>query len=122
MGKNDISSHQGERNKKREIHPIWKGIGIGLIILTPILAYYGTLVLLDLNNVNRWFAIPRDLIMKGFSDPLVLVKAILTIVLMFLLYGFYSMISFSLYSAFGPSRYGPTDVPPSEFKGRGYKR
>jgi hypothetical protein len=108
--------------KTRQIHPIWRGIGFMLIILTPILAYAATLVLLDANRKQGWVALPSDIIIKGFSDPLILVKIILTIVLIILIGAVFSFITFLLYSIFAPPRYGPYDAPPVQYKGKPYKR
>jgi hypothetical protein len=109
------------QSTSREIHPIWRGIGFLLIILTPILAYSGTLVLLQENSKNHWMTIPRDLIVQA-SDPLLLVKVVMTVGLSVLIYALFTFITFILYSIFGPSRYGPLDVPPIRAKTKRYRR
>ena len=122
MGKyQSYTKKEDLRDREVRIHPVWRGIGFALIILTPIIAYAGMLVLVDANTQNGWVTIPPDLVAPG-SDPLLYVKIILVIVLILLLYAVFSLITFIFYSLFGPSRYGPLDVPPTVYRGRRYKR
>ncbi len=123
MGKyQSYSTRESSSPQQREIHPIWRGVGLVLIILTPILSYAGSLVLLEENQKNGWVAIPRELIVSGFSDSLILVKVLVTLVLMVFLYGLFSMVTFILVRAFAPPQYGPYDVPRAAYRGKKYKR
>lgn len=99
------------------VHPIWQGIGFGLMVLTPILAYFGALVLLDENAKRGWIAIPPDMLAPG-RDPLLYMKIALTVALMLVIFTVFQLIAFVLYRLFGPPRYGPLDVPPVSFRGR----
>jgi hypothetical protein len=107
---------------KREVHPIWRGIGLFLAIITPAMAYAGTLLLLEQNQIQRWVAIPKDVLVTFGSDPLLGVKVILTLFLAVLIYAVFSLISFILYSAFAPPSLGPYDAPPIRRKVKSYKR
>lgn len=109
------------RDREVKLHPIWRGVGFALMILTPILAYAATLVILDANQKAGWVQIPKELIYQG-GDPLLFVKIILTIVLIFLIGFLFTLITFILYGAFGSKRYGPLDAPPAVYKGGRYKR
>lgn len=109
------------RPQKHQVHPIWAGIGIILMILTPILAYASTLVLLMENAKRRWFAIPPDMIAPG-ADPYLYVKIILTVFFIIVFSAIFMLITFALYSLFGPSRYGPLDVEPTAYRGPRYRR
>jgi hypothetical protein len=117
MGKNDIYSPSSIQTTKKEIHPIWRGIGFILIILIPILSYIGALFLLEENAKRGWFAIPRDLLVPIF-DPLLGVKIGIAIVLMIILYSVYMLLSFIILSIAAPPRYGPFDVPPQRYRGK----
>jgi amino acid transporter len=119
---NRISESEDTRTLKPEVHPIWNGIGFALIILIPILAYFGAIELLNLNTKYQWVRIPQELIIYKLPDHLLLVKIILIIVLIFLLAIIFSAITFFLYSLFVPTRYGPMDVPYLRYKGKRYKR
>jgi len=122
MGKySNYSSNDIQKNRDKEMHPIWRGVGFALAILTPIISYSGALVLISANAQNGWVAIPADL-MAPFADRMLYVKIILTLVLMFFFYTIFSFITFTLYGIFGPPRYGPRDVPPLEYRGGKYRR
>ncbi len=110
------------RTLKPDVHPIWRGIGFGLVIITPIMAYYAAMLVLQYNAQNRWVSIPKELIMKNVSDPLILVKAILVVVFIFILAAIFSAITFFLYSMIVPTKYGPLDVPNVKYRGKNYKR
>lgn len=116
---NKYSSYQRPpgNNQERPVHPIWRGVGFGLMILTPILGYFGAMLLLQENARRGWIAIPRDLLVP-MADPLLLVKAVLTLLVMFVIFAFFQLITFLVYRIFAPSRYGPTDVPPVSYRGR----
>lgn len=109
---------------KKELHPVWRGIGFIFLILAPLMGYYGTLAVLELNSKNHWFPIPSSLINRNGidflgsigQDPMLFVIAIMTVVLTFLFYALLQLISFSLYGLFGPKRYGIYDAPPAQIK------
>jgi hypothetical protein len=105
------------RDRNRQAHPIWRGVGFALLILTPIIAIFGSIALVEANATQGWVEIPRDLIAKGVGDPLLYVKIIVGLVIFVFVTVFFRLITFILYGAFGPSRYGPLDVPPVDYKG-----
>ncbi len=118
MGK--YSSRMSEtplRDRNRQAHPIWRGVGFALMLLTPIIAYFGSIVLVEANTQNGWVTIPRDLIYRGGSDPLLYVKILVGVVIFFVVTILFQLITFIISSAFGPSRYGPLDVPPVSYRG-----
>jgi hypothetical protein len=139
MGKTNIYQKRDEAKPKRTIHPIWRGIGFLMIVLIPIISYAASLVLLSENAKNGWYPIPKDLYIykiqlvpipstedflyeKTIRDPLLVVKLLITMLFSIFFFGIFSMVNFALYSAFGPPRYGPLDVPPQKYKGKAYKR
>ncbi len=109
------------KNEQKQAHPIWRGVGFGLMVLLPIISYATALILIDMNNTERWIMIPRDLLVRN-QDPLLLIKFLLTIILMAGFAIVLTLIFQLLYSIFGPSRYGPTDVPPVAGRFKKYKR
>lgn len=118
MGKYQMyQSNASSKRKEMGTHPIWRGIGFALLILTPILGYAGAVVLVNANKVENWVAFPADLFVKS-ADPYILIKIIVAVVLMFIIYGIFQLLTFFLYRVFGPSRYGPLDVPPVTYKGK----
>ncbi|MFN7036113.1 MAG: hypothetical protein ACK4SN_07070, partial [Bellilinea sp.] len=93
------------RETRNSVHPIWRGVGFVLIVLTPILGYFGTIALLEENARQKWFVIPVDLLAPG-ADPLLYVKIGMTLILAFLIYFIFQFISMVLFRLLGPSRYG----------------
>lgn len=122
MTKYQSFSTRSATPKKKEIHPIWRGVGFVLMILTPVLAYAATIVLMDANRVKGWVRIPRELIMQGWGDPYLLVKLIMIVLFSIVIYGLFSFITFIIYGAFGAPRYGPYDVPQKQFSGKQNRR
>lgn len=117
MGKYDSSYSRDSKKPKREVHPIWRGVGCSLLILIPIISYSGARVLLEQNAKSGWFPIPGDLIARGTfplvgNYPMLYIEAILTVALMLVLYGLFTLIYFMFYSMFAPPRYSDTDAPP----------
>lgn len=96
---------------RKTLHPVWRGIGFLLMVLVPIGSYLGALEILKRNQTAHWFPIPTELIFRWF-DPLLVVKIILSLLIVLVVYALLLLITFSMYSLFGPPRYGPTDSPP----------
>lgn len=65
MGKYDkFHSRRSLRDRPYTIHPVWRGIGCFLILIIPILAYAGAVLLVQGNLENNWLGVPlsRDLL------------------------------------------------------------
>lgn len=125
MGRYSASARKPETAAKDlKPHPIWRGIGFMFLLIAPVMGYFGTRLIIQLNSQNRWFPIPSGLINRGGleflgaigRDPMLYVYIIFTIVLTLLFYAILQMISFILYGIFGPKRYGLYDVPPTKLK------
>lgn len=108
-------------DNKIRVHPIWRGIGFALLIFAPIIGFFSSILLIDLNKEYRWLTVPRDLLVSG-KDPYLLIKIILTLVIAFLIFIIFQFITFIIYKIAGPSRYGPQDVPRVAYHGKKYKR
>ncbi len=108
-------------SKTHPIHPIWRGIGFALIVLTPIMGFATSIILLEQNNKNRWYPVPGDLIVAG-RDPYLLIKILITLVISLLIFLIFQILTFFIFRVTGPSRYGPTDVPPVRYTGKKFKR
>ena len=105
----------------RGIHPIWRGVGFALMILAPIVAWFSAELLLLENFRTGLVPIPQNLIIQ-WQDPYILVRLIVTAFITLVLYLIFTMVFFIIERIFGPSRYGPLDVPPVSYKGKSYKR
>ena len=104
------------RKRKTTLHPIWRGVGFILMILIPIVAYFVSTWLLDLNSTNQWMEVPREFLSRG-ADKLVYVKIGMTVVLSIVVYGVMMLVGFVVMGLFGPPRYGEMDVPPIKNSG-----
>ncbi len=112
MNKNNFfTRNKSYMEKKKMIHPIWRGVGLVLAIFIPILSYLASSVILDLNRDAKWFPIPPEFIIR-WQDPLILMKLFITVLLSFLVYALFLLVTFFMNSLFGPSRYIPPDLPP----------
>lgn len=100
---------------KNAVHPVWRGVGILLMVLVPVMGYAGAILFLDANSHKNWVRIPNQLYISG-PDNLILVKAILTIIIGGVIYFLLMMLTFIIFRIFAPPRLGPTDAPPVQWK------
>lgn len=129
MGKYAKYEYKQIKPRRWKVHPIWRGIGAILIIMIPIISYSGAYLLVRENFKNHWYEIPVDLMRSVNFEPLLrslpqlsgVVASIgrvyyidLALTLLFIAVGFglLTILYGILYSAMGPSRYGPVDAPP----------
>ena len=122
MGRYRSYTRQAVKERPWDVHPIWRGIGCILIILIPIMAYAGAVVLIRENTENNWVSLPRELTVSyvipylGFRINFADIAA--TILLMFIGFGVLVVIYAFIYRLIGPPRYGPLDSPPIKRKPR----
>lgn len=118
MGKYDSYNPQSYKADRREsVHPIWRGIGCVLMILIPILAYVGAVMLVQANLEQRWLPTPYALaqpVLLPFFGQVNFLYAYLLVAVVLSLIGFalLSLVYALVYSMVGPSQYGPVDSPP----------
>lgn len=106
-----------EVKRKNNVHPIWRGVGILMIFLIPALGYIGALLVIDSNKKEPWLTVPSQLIVGG-SDPLILLKLILTLIIGALIYFLLMMIAFIIFGIFGSKEKGPYETPPIRWKSK----
>lgn len=100
-----------------KIHPIWRGIGCLLIIMIPIMAYAGAVLLVDANNQQGWLPVPmilRQVVSLPFigSVPYLGARLLTSGVLMIIGFAVLMILYSMLYKIIGPPQYGPLDAPP----------
>ena len=108
-------SRMGDRPWK--IHPIWRGIGCLLMLVIPVMAYAGAVLLVEANSKQHWLPMPRELAQTVSVPYLGDIKSfyatlIVTVLLMLIGFGVMTIIYSMIYSALGPPRLGPLDAPP----------
>ncbi len=101
-----------EEHRRKEIHPVWRGIGFILMVGLPVLSYFFALGLLKGNETSKWFPIPTDILSPWGSDPLIFVKILIMLVFIIAALAILMFLYFLINAIFGPSRYGPHDAPP----------
>jgi hypothetical protein len=100
-----------------KIHPIWRGIGCLMMIIIPIVAYAGAVILVNMNAEKGWLPAPKDLMQPvtipvfGSVDNFYAVL-IVTFLLAIIGFGLVTIVYSIIYSALGPPRLGPLDAPP----------
>jgi hypothetical protein len=124
---------------KKELNPIWRGIGCILIIVVPLVAYW--LVILTVPLIINTGKVPYQLLgFVRFPDwayrvPVIAAVAsyigsinnlwlniIAFIVIVLLLTGVASLLYSMLYALVGPARYTEVDAPPAKYKVKKYTR
>ena len=128
MGRYQISYSEKKPgyNDRPEIHPIWRGVGFGMMVLIPIISYFATELLIAQNAISQWVVVPPDLLAHPgthlwfitVTDPYLYIKIVMTIALALVIYVIFLFITYAAQRLFGPSRYGPMDAPPVRRKVR----
>ncbi len=131
------SYERKEFRKPEGIHPIWRGIGCVMLVLIPIMAYLGALLIIQ-NGIKANWPFPPELMgnpqLPAWTLRLALTRPaalaieaqtnlymLITLTVLLMIAGF-AVIFFVyawVYKAAGPSRYTPLDAPEV---GRGSKR
>lgn len=112
----------------RTVHPIWQGIGCLLLILIPVMSYAGADVLVKANLTQHWVPAPASLLqtvvvpVAGVAVPHLYANLVVALLLALIGFAVVTMIYSLLYGAIAPSRYGPLDAPPDEFRPRKRRR
>jgi hypothetical protein len=132
MGFSKQQYHRPREQRPWKINPVWRGIGCVLLLLIPIMSWFGSSLFLQTNQkVN----LPRELtrvIVIPFTHVAEIDRVILqinhyfnatgfvfgqiffTIIFSFIGFGVMALLYAILYQVAGPPRYGPFDVPPDK--------
>jgi hypothetical protein len=131
MGFSTQKYRKENEEKPWDIHPIWRGIGCALIILIPIMAWFGAALLLQNSQqipysyelsrpvTFHYSGVPEiDQVIADFNhytvaNNLSIGQFLFTFLLTFIGFGLVSMVYAIMMRAAGPSRYGPFDIPPN---------
>lgn len=85
-------------------HPVWRGIGLVLAILIPIMAYYLVSFALENPGEFSWLSIPGELVIGRLWDPLLLIKLLYTLAVVLAIFIIAAIFTFLLNSLFGTKR------------------
>jgi hypothetical protein len=139
MGKYDYFQ-KAKAPKKKEIHPVWRGIGLLMSIITPIISGAASMVLLDFGKSQKWpflsqlsgnvyfsevfYRIPLVKVGAAFLSSIPDLKALVLFFIVFamLFSSLFAFINAILYRTFGPPRYSELDAPAPRVKTKRYTR
>lgn len=125
---------------RNTIHPVWRGIGCVINLLTPIISWAATMVLLDLAKAQKWpfiyqmagtvtfplifYQTPYVNIVANYlsSIPYLAAMVLFFIAFMILFTGIFALLNAMLYRMIGPPRYTRLDEPAPRVKTKRYTR
>ena len=106
------------QKEERMVHPIWRGIGCILFLITPIISFAIANQVVLSGFLQQYIRFPRNLMLAwtipgiNYSVEAFQGTLIVTFAVMFLFFAAYFSFYAGLYRMMGPSKYGPTDAPP----------
>ncbi len=122
------------------IHPVWRGIGCLIMIITPIISVAASMVLLNFGKSQKWpflyelggyfrfsdifYQIPTVMKIANYISSIADFKALLLFFVVFLMLfsSVFALINAILYRMFGPPRYSALDAPAPRVKTKRYSR
>jgi hypothetical protein len=120
MGKYDRTYGQPETERQpAPVHPIWRGIGCLLMIILPVISYAGAVLLVRENIRQRWIQVPAELtgsIVLPYLGRIFFLDLAVTVMLVILGFSLLMVLYAMVARIVGPQRYGPYDVPPSQWR------
>lgn len=111
MGKFSEYERSALKTKPWKIHPVWRGIGCIMMVLIPLMSYFGGIELLKANARNGWFIVPVEFTGPP-AYPYLYAKLTVCVLLMVFSFGALVILYMLVARLSGMSRYGPLDVKP----------
>jgi len=110
-----------KREKSREPHPVWRGIGLAMMVLIPLISFAAADLLLQVARRSgmvmppQFQAPPTNIPVYG---PVTDLKAVLAVgfVIMLILFGFFTIINAAMYSGSKKSTYQLFQAEPKTYK------
>jgi hypothetical protein len=140
MGKYQSSVRKATKERGREVHVAWRGIGCLMMLVIPIISAAAAYETINYGLENGW-AVPYQLLgfprypdwfyasngLMQILSPITNTRhfyayAATTFLYMVLLAGIMAVIYAFAYRVVGPPRYGPLDVERPNIKTKNYKR
>jgi multisubunit Na+/H+ antiporter MnhB subunit len=100
-----------ERAKRKEINPIWRGVGCFLMVVLSIAGYFFADWLLYQNEINGWFPLAENLVnidALPWLTTAVFLKFAVAVVFLIISYGLINLV----YAILFPVQPGKYDSPP----------
>lgn len=131
---------QSRKPAKKEMHPIWRGIGCVTMILVPVISWAAAMVFLDYGLSHKWpflYQLSGTVRLSDFiyriaffnvianyisSIDYLRAKLIFFVIAIMLFSSIFAMLYAVLYKIFGPPRYSELDAPPQKVKPKKFTR
>ena len=116
----DIS--RGKRERDREPHPIWRGIGVAMLVLVPLISFSLSDLLIQWMKHNRGFRIPDPLAKWDWNIPVygvvndALAVVLLALVVMLIVFGIFTIINAVAYRATSDRNLSRFESRPQRYK------
>jgi hypothetical protein len=125
---------------RNEVHPVWRGIGCIIMLITPIISWAAAQLVLELGKAQHWaflgelsevvrfpdyvYQIPGILVVANYISSIAYFKAlaIFFLLLLMLFSGVFAVLNAMLYRMVGPPRYTAIDEPAPRVKVKRYTR
>lgn len=140
MSKYQSSARKQVKERNRQPHYLWQGIGCFMLILVPVISIAAGYETINF-ALRSGYTVPYELLgTPRFPDlfykssgimillsPIIAIKhfyayAVMSLIYMILMGGITSLGYAIIYRAVGPARYSPLDAPPPKVKVKQYKR
>jgi hypothetical protein len=110
------AQHERERDAKRRMNPIWRGVGCVLLVALAAAGYFGAGWFLRANAAQNWVYLPPELTnipRLTFLPPGMVLQLVIAMFFMIFGYGVLSLV----YAITFPIKPGETDAPPQKRTG-----
>jgi len=110
--------YEKDRQKRKGMNPIWRGIGCVLILVFAVGGYFAADWFIFQNESRNWISIPEALINIPFAKWLpsgIIVKLLIAMVFMVVGFGLINLV----YAILFPIKPGKYDAPPLKPRSRG---
>ena len=110
MPKHSVFNRRAKKPEPPAIHPSWRGIGCVFMILIPGISFLVSNMVIKNISKFPWLAIPGEMVVRNYSDPLILVRILYTTLISLVLFFMISLVTFILNTIINPKTKGPYDL------------
>lgn len=116
------SSTRDKRERDREPHPIWRGIGVAMLVLVPIISFALSDLLIQWMKRERGFRIPEPLATWRWDIPFyglvndALAVVLFALVMMLIVFGIFTIINAFAYRATSDKNLRRFESRPQRYK------
>ncbi len=129
-----------KETKSQGIHPVWRGIGLIINLVSPIISAAAAIVLVDFGKTQKWpflasmsgtvtfpaviYQIPWIRLAAIYISSIPYFEAMFLFFIIFLILfsSIFALVNALLYRMMGPPRYSPLDAPAPRTKTKRYTR